>query len=197
MGRLTGRAGAPRLESLKDPSVQQAPSSRSRSRAVLRLLLLTLVPGLGGCGYTTGLNLAPEYQRIGLEIFGNQTPLPDLELTLHRHMTRAARNLVSATLVSPNSAHLVVRGNVVQFQRRAGLRNKDNVWLEGGITMIAEATLVDGRDNQVVVGPLRASVSVGFARVGRETEGQSRERAIQNLAERLVLDLFSAGPVRG
>jgi hypothetical protein len=128
---------------------------------------------------------------VGLEIFGNDTPEPDLELGLHRALTRATRNMLDARLMDPDQSLLVVRGRLIRFQRRAGLRSPENVWMEGGVWITAEAELVDPRRDVTLVGPLRAEANVGYTRTSREAEPDARQRALNNLAERLVLDLFT------
>ena len=166
---------------------------RLATGSLIRALWLAgLVTGLTGCGYTTGLTLGPDYHSVGLEIFGNDTPEPDLELGLHRALTQATRNMLDARLVDPTRSQLVVRGRLIRFQRRAGLRSVDNVWMEGGVWITAEAELVDPRRDVTLVGPLRAEANVGYARTNREAEPDTRRRALNNLAERLVLDLFTA-----
>jgi len=166
---------------------------RLATGSLIRALWLAgLVTGLTGCGYTTGLTLGPDYHSVGLEIFGNDTPEPDLELGLHRALTQATRNMLDARLVDPTRSQLVVRGRLIRFQRRAGLRSVDNVWMEGGVWITAEAELVDPRRDVTLVGPLRAEANVGYARTNREAEPDARRRALNNLAERLVLDLFTA-----
>jgi len=168
-----------------------APKAHTRT-----LWLAWLVTALTGCGYTTGLTLGPDYHSVGLEIFGNDTPEPDLELGLHRALTQATRNMLDARLVDPDRSQLVVRGRLTRFQRRAGLRSADNVWMEGGVWITAEAELVDPRRDVVIAGPVRAEANVGYARTNREAEPDARQRALNNLAERLVLDLFT-GPAAG
>jgi len=154
------------------------------------------VTALASCGYTTGLTLGPDYHSVGLEIFGNDTPEPDLELGLHRALTQATRNMLDARLLDPEQSQLVVRGRLIRFQRRAGIRSVKNVWKEGGVMITAEAELVDPRRDVTLVGPVRAQANVGYARTDRKAEPDALERALNNLAERLVLDLFT-GPITG
>lgn len=168
-----------------------APKSPARA-----LWLGWFVAALSSCGYTTGLTLGPDYHSVGLEIFGNDTPEPDLELGLHRALTQATRNMLDARLLDPDRSQLVVRGRLIRFQRRAGLRSPENVWMEGGVWITAEAELVDPRRDVTLVGPVRAEANVGYARTDREAEPDARKRALNNLAERLVLDLFT-GPIAG
>jgi hypothetical protein len=104
--------------------------------------------------------------------------------------------MLDARLVDPDRSQLVVRGRLTRFQRRAGLRSADNVWMEGGVWITAEAELVDPRRDVVIAGPVRAEANVGYARTNREAEPDARQRALNNLAERLVLDLFT-GPAAG
>lgn len=179
MGLWRGRSARRRLvkQTLKNPG--------------WALWLGLLLTALTGCGYTTGLSLGSDYSTLGLEVFGNDTPEPDLELGLHRSLTRATRNMLDARLVDPAHSQLIVRGRLLRFERRAGLRSAENVWLEGGVWITAEAELIDPRRELTLAGPLRADANVGYTRIHREAEPEARQRALDNLAERLVLDLFT------
>ena len=74
--------------------------------AALRRALLTAAL-CAGCGYTTGLHLAPGHDSIGVELFRNDSPVRDLERDLHAALARSTRKLVDAPLVPPGQASLV------------------------------------------------------------------------------------------
>jgi Lipopolysaccharide-assembly len=211
-------------------------------RPVLAALLLAGL-GAAGCGYSTGLRM-PEVQgsptrSLAIEFFENRTPEKDLERDLQQALSRAAIDLVDAPLVSPDRADLVLRGTVVRFQRRSGIRSSDNQLLESGIRIEIRGTLWRRRrpgeppppkpaeqrrsggasleydhrrgltyerdfseqpslgssydPDWIQLGATRSvPVSVGYVIGEAGAEGQARARALQNAAERLVLDLFGS-----
>jgi len=168
----------------------------------LRPLAMLLGLALGACGYHTGL-VAPEgAQTIGVEYFGNDGPLRDVELQLQIELSNAIARMLPARQVDPRDADLVVRGRVIDYSRRSGIRSPDNELLETGVRITVEASLVDPTERYGPTGerlPLRVlRHTVTLAESGYrldETDGENaaRARAMRNLADRLALDLF--GPV--
>lgn len=167
-----------------------------RAAAVRGLALLagTLA---GACGYDAGLTLAPEYRTVGIEVFGNDTYERDLEREMHAAVTRAARDLVDASVVPPGRAGLVVRGKLLEYHRRGGIRSSDNVQLETGLTVRVEALLWDPLVGEIVAGPVRLTTQVGYTLDQEQpNEARARSRAVENLAERVVLELFTRALAR-
>lgn len=161
-------------------------SGRSRRR---RGALLVLAACLAGCGYTTGFQLAPEYGSVGVEVFANDSLEPDLERDLHLELTRSARNLLSAPVRPPGNADLVIRGRILNFRRRPGLRSGGNLLQETAVRIQVEAELWDRRSGETVAGPLTFERSVGYALDARGQELEALGRTLKNLADRVVLDL--------
>ena len=56
------------------------------------LLLLAVT----SCGYSTGLVPPAPARTVGVDFFGNEGQLPDLERDLHRQLVRSLGNLVAA-----------------------------------------------------------------------------------------------------
>jgi len=143
-----------------------------------------------GCGYSTRLALAPRYTSLGIELFGNSSPERDLERELHEALVRSAATLLDATLVPVPRAGLVLRGEVLEYHRRSGIRSRENVQLETGLTVRVRAELYDPSAGAVVAGPITESTRVGFTLDRRAAnESEARARVLANLAERLILDL--------
>lgn len=158
-----------------------------RRRGALPLLVLTAF--LAGCGYSTGFQLAPEYGAVGIEVFANDSFEPDLERDLHLQLTRSARNLLSAPVRSPGNADLVIRGRILSFGRRPGVRSGGNLLQETAVRIQVEAELWDRRSGETVAGPLKFERSVGYALDARGQELEALGRTLKNLADRVVLDL--------
>jgi hypothetical protein len=110
----------------------------------VKVAALALVLGLvgGACGYSTGFRVPAGVETVGVEIFGNDSLLRDLELELHEALVRSTSRLVHAPIVDPNEADLVLRGRIVEYRRRGGIRSPDNVLLETGVHIVVDAQLV-------------------------------------------------------
>ena len=145
---------------------------------------------VSSCGYSSSLRVAERYPTIGLEIFGNDSFVRNIEVPLHNEMSRALRDLSDARLVEPERADAVVRGKVILYYRRAGIRSPDNELLETGVRIDVEASLfVNGR--LVPERTARASSAVGYTLDDPNNEDQARNRALHHIAEELVLSLLT------
>lgn len=170
-------------------------------------LLAALLPA--SCGYTTRLEAEDGLQTIGLEVFLNDSDLRDLEAPLYEELSEAILERVRMPLVAPNQADLVVRGRILEYQRRAGIRSDENRLLETGVRLRVESWAVDTRSNEIISSPPPTTVDVGYV-VGQgrfdlstddttvrnrplelRNEREARDRALRNLSERLILDLFA------
>ncbi len=186
-----------------------------------RAVSLCLVPLmlLAGCGYHAGLAPAlppraiPEEalesgarmelegaaamareasvsQSIGIQIFGNESLLPNLERDLHAAFTQSARRHAALRLVSPRSADLFIRGRIANFRRGGGARTSNNRAVETLEIITIEAELIDGTTGKVL-GRAQAQPVVGSAIDVPGREVDSRERALANAADRLLLLLLA------
>ena len=158
-------------------------------------LILGLALG-SSCGYTAGL-IVPEHARsIGVEVFRNDSPLRNLEIEITSEVARSISDLVHLRLVPPDEADIVVRGSITGYSRRGGVRDADNRQLETAVIVTVQATLVRRRTG-AVLGSSSAGISSGLVLEDNvvaddvPTEVAARDRGIEYLADRLVLDLFS------
>ena len=159
-----------------------------------RAALLSL--GLcASCGYATGRIVPQKVESVGVELFENDSPLRDIEVRLHQELSRSVRDLVEVPIVDPGSADRIVRGRILDYQRRDGVRNGENQLLETSVRILATAELVDRQTGAIVTKSTPPYVDVGYILdspdIGNSrNELPARERAIVNLAEQIVLDLF-------
>jgi hypothetical protein len=130
-----------------------------------------------------------------VEVFRNDSPVRDLERDLHLALAASTRNLVEAPLVRPGQASVVVRGRILDFHRRGGVRSQDNELVETAVTVQVESSLWDRNTNKVLVAPVTSTVQVGYVIDGLESEGQAVQRALNNLADAIVLELLTRPPV--
>lgn len=164
-------------------------------------LVLSAACVFTGCGYHSGL-LAPEGTRtIGVEFFTDDGPLRDVEVELQDQLAQALQRVVPLRLVDPARADLIVRGRVVDYSRRSGIRSPTNQLLETGVRITVEASLLDPApryDKQGKLLPvklLRKTITTtesGYRIVEPDGERAARARAMRNMADRLALDLFQA-----
>ena len=152
---------------------------------------LCLVLDSAGCGYSSRLALPTERRTVGIEVFDNDTPRPELERDLHLELVRSGRKLIGTPIVTPSTADLVVRGTIREYHRRMGVRTGDNLLLETGLTIVVEAELWDRARGALVAGPIPVGIQVGYTLDARGNESDARQRALRNVADRVLLDLFA------
>ncbi len=154
---------------------------------------------LVGCGWRAGL--APDLPRdatLGVHWLGNDSRVRDLELDLTRALVDAALDRVPLRPEHPARADYVLRGTLLDYRRRSGIRSPQNVLEETGVELLLEVELVRGSSGRVVARSERR-LSAGFAlderglSIASPTERAQRDRVIRNLAEGVVLDLFGPG----
>ena len=159
------------------------------------LATIALVVGLVGCGWHAGLLVPPNAETLGLRFLGNETRLPGLEVDVTQAIGRAVRDRVSLRTAEPERADLVLEGEVFELRRWAGVRSPENVQLEASVQLGVELRLVDRKSGDVLntsSRDLRAGyvVDPGFGVANSPGQLVAQSRAISNLAEGLVLDLF-------
>jgi len=161
------------------------------SRAAARAGLVLFLGCLAACGYSTGIRVKDRVGGVGITVFGNKTLEPDLERDFQDEFSRAIRSYTDAHIQPPETAEILVRGTVLHYQRRGGIRSSDNELLETGVFVETEAGLYDRRTDRAL-GPQRtARVWIGFVLDEFEGEASARARAIRFVTEQLVLELFA------
>lgn len=161
----------------------------------MRLLLCGLLL-LAGCGYSTGFRLPDDHATVGVEFFGNQSPVRDLEVDFHDYLTDAVSRVVHARIVDPDEADYVVRGEVLSYARRRGIRSPDNVLLETGVRIAIRAELLeapapgDPEGRPRTVRETRAATESGYRLEEPLGEADARDRVLRNLADEVVIELF-------
>lgn len=162
---------------------------------------IVLAAALAACGYRTGLTVPEGRRTVGVEFFGNDGPLRDVEVQLQSELAQAVERMLPVRIVDPTRADLIVRGRVVDYSRRGGIRSPENKLLETGIRITVEASLIDPKPqfdrNGNPLPPRVLRRARTFTESGyriEETDGEraARARALRNLADRLTLDLFGA-----
>lgn len=148
--------------------------------------------GASSCaGWRAGLPVAENYASIGVEIFHNESYEPDIESAVHSELTRAVRDLCDVPLEPASQSQVIVRGRVVDYRFRGGVRSRENQLLETGLTITVEATLIDQRTRRPIGPPETASGSIGYPLDEVDGERTARDRALRHLCDELVLRLFA------
>lgn len=161
-----------------------------------KLLGLAALALCGSCGWHAGLELPPGARNIGLEYFANDSLEPDLEADLAFELSQFLSSHVDAPLASPEHADVVVRGRVLNFRRRGGARSRQNELLEAGVRIDASAELVRRADG-LVLARSASGVWSSYTTDQVANELDARQRALQHVAEALVLDLLSQASYEG
>lgn len=155
------------------------------------LAFCALSCALVACGYTTGLKVSEKHPSVGLEIFGNDSYERDLERPLHDAISRSLRDLTDVPIERSDRAEVVIRGTVKSYNRRAGVRSPENRLLETGVFVEVEATLFDRQSGRALGPPDHVSQWIGFVLGNPDAERIARDRALKQIADKVVLDLFA------
>ncbi|MBL8860244.1 MAG: hypothetical protein JNL28_17175 [Planctomycetes bacterium] len=143
------------------------------------------------CGYEAGLRVAEKHKSVGVEFFGNDSRERDVERPLYEEITRALRDLTDLPIESPQRAEVVIQGTVRNYQRRSGVRSRDNQLLETGVLIEAEASLIERASGRALGPPVRAGHWIGYVLDDPGNEARARERVLRQIADELVLELFA------
>ncbi|MCP5020951.1 MAG: hypothetical protein GY930_04160 [bacterium] len=144
---------------------------------------------LVSCAYRAGFKLPDRFSTYGVEIFANSSREPDLEKPLHTALTRSLADHAGARIVRPSRADAVIRGRILTSERRAGIRSPLNEWLESAKRLLVQAELLDGASGEPLA-HARTFVEVGFVFDEHGGESGARDYALENAAQRLVLELL-------
>jgi hypothetical protein len=161
-----------------------------RSRAPLAATLLGAA--CLACGWHSGL-VAPRGARtVGVEAVRRDGQVLErgLEPLLGDALSEAVVDWLDLPLVSPAEADLVVRGELLEYRRRGGVRSPENELIETAVLVRARAQLYDRRTGELLGEPVTAQEWSGFALDDPTNEDAARARAIRHVAVTLVLDLF-------
>lgn len=180
-----------------------AHAARRARGAVALLAALVCAAFAAGCGWRTGVGgTLPEGGTVGVQFLDNQTRVPDLEIEVAHVLADALIDRVGLRPEHPTSADYVVRGTIVDYERRSGVRTRDNELLETGVRIEVQVELVRREDGAVLAEATR-TLSAGFAIDDRglatdaPAEREQRARLLRHLGEGLVLDLFRAPAYKG
>jgi hypothetical protein len=145
----------------------------------------------GACGWHAGLGAPAGARSLGVEAFRREGDVLErgLEPLLTDAVCKAAVDWVDLPLVAPDEADLVVRGRVLDFRRRGGVRTPDNELIESAVYVRAEAGLFD-RSGRAVGQPVLAQEWSGYALDDPANEDAARDRVLRNVAVSLILALF-------
>ena len=88
-------------------------------------------------------------------------------------------------------ADLVVRAEVLEYRRRGGVRNRDNELIETAVFVRARAQLFDRKSGRELAVPVIAQQWSGYGLDDPSNEEAARDRALRNVAQSLVLELFA------
>lgn len=167
------------------------------------LAALACALSLAACGWRTGLGDGlPADGTVAVQFLDNRTRVPDLELEITRALTDALIDRVGRRPDHPADAEYVVRGAILDYERRSGVRTRENALLETGVRIEVQVELVRRADG-AVLSEANRSLAVGFAIDDRglatdaPAEREQRARLLRHLGEGLVLDLFRAPAYKG
>ncbi len=150
---------------------------------------------LAGCGYTLGFKAPPGVRTIAVPVFYNATfPLRrEVEFDLTSAFRQEIQARTSLRIVdSAANPDLIVRGRIVDFRERVVAETRRDVKTESNIV-----STVDLEIENYVAGTMhkqRVTDVQPFSIEAGETFDVGRQRAIRNIAEKLLVAIEDWGP---
>jgi len=175
-----------------------------RTALTLIIGLWSLVSGLwsGGCGYTTRPGLASNLRTVYIEALVSKIDLTQLTTDYHRFplyrpgmesdVTSAIINRFQFTGLlrpaSPQAADSRLEGELVEFRRDALRYNASQQVEEWRLSVVVNLRFYDLHDNTLLWQEDRLTGDATYFALGpnAETEARALDRAIQDLARRVV-----------
>lgn len=155
----------------------------SRALPILCLLIcLSLLPGCGG--YSATPLTIDGATSISVPIFDNQTFWRGLEFDLTEAVSAEVRGRTGLRLVRTGEADLILRGDVIEYDRPVLTEGARDVIKEGSVRAVVRVT-VTRRDGTVVREKLFTGKSA-FVLSRGENEQSARAEAFEDMAEDIV-----------
>jgi hypothetical protein len=154
------------------------------------LLPVWLLCGAGGCGYSLGYRLPPRVHTVAVPIFANTTfPLRrEIEFELTSAFRQELQARAGLRIVDESSSpDLVVRGRILEFREWVIAEGRLDQKTESSVVARVELSIENYLEG--TVRPARIYDAEPFSIEAGESFALGRRRAIQNLAEKLVLAL--------
>lgn len=144
------------------------------------------------CGWHAGLGAPAGAHSVGVEAARREGRVLErgLEPELTDALSEAVVDWLDLPLVAPGEADLVVRGEILEYRRRGGVRNRDNQLVETAVFVRARAELFDRRQGHALGSAVQAQEWSGYALDDPANEQAARQRALRHVAVSLILGLF-------
>jgi hypothetical protein len=141
-----------------------------------------------GCGYSLGYRAPSEARSIAVPIFRNATfPIRrEVEFELSNRVRQELGRLSSLRLADSEDADLILRGTIVEFRESLVVEGRGDEKIESNLVAVVDCVL----ENRLAGGArreFRVTTSEPFSTALGETLADRRGRALQDLAQRVVL----------
>lgn len=158
-----------------------------RRPASLGALAALVLLGVAGCGYRLGYRAHEGVRTVAIPIFDNATfPLRrDVEYDLTRALRGEVQRRTTLRLASSERADLVVYGKILDFTEGVVAEGRADEKLESTLSITVELVVEDHVEGTVV--RQRVQDWQPFSIVAGETIEVARRRAVENLAEKILL----------
>lgn len=126
--------------------------SQKLRRAMCGALALTMIAGLGGCGYSSKSLYSTAYKTIAVPIFGNKTFRRDWELRLTEAVDKSIEARTPYKLTPRERADTVLVGEIVDIQESVLTRRfAANLPRETELVVTVNFTWKDARTGRVLM----------------------------------------------
>lgn len=157
------------------------------------LVLLASLPATS-CGYQLGPLIRPEYRRVALPMFQNETFYRDLEVELTRQVENELASRPGIFIVPPSEADIVLDGTIVGFRQRVLSEDDRDRIRESSASVDVRISIRDGRDPSRVLESFEVSDRAEFLLARGESLATATDESFFDLARRIVNALETKVP---
>jgi hypothetical protein len=146
---------------------------------------------LASCGYSSGVRLPQGAESVGVSVFDNLSPLPEIERELFACLSTQASRMIDGELVAPSRADVIVRGEIVDYRRLYGVLNREGMLQQSSVRIVLRAWLEDRETGERMGDTIQVDQAIRYVIRARQEEAGARDQALAQLCQELVLDLFN------
>ena len=153
------------------------------------LLLATLI---GGCGYQAGTLTPHGIHSVAIPVAENVTFYRKIELPLTRQIVQELLARTSLDIVEERYADSNLKIRIIDVRQPVLTKNEHDQITEVRVLVTVEVTWTDLRTGEVIMKRDRITESNEFSAVQGENIDLATERALQQMAERIVTEMESS-----
>jgi len=149
-------------------------------------ILCALLAITSSCGYSAGSLTRPGFERVHLQMFGNETFYRDFERDLTRQVARELSSRPGIFITPLDSADIVLRGTVIDFRQRVLSEDDRDRIRESSALIRVRIEILDAHDPRRLLKKFEVADRAEFQLARGENLATATDESFFDLARRVV-----------